>query len=81
MRLNALSSKAETEEQLTGEMKWRCMVERFYNATEISAGMVEAFVESIKLHEDGSLEIRLSYMDELAALMNANEELRRELAA
>ncbi|MCD7771090.1 MAG: recombinase family protein [Oscillospiraceae bacterium] len=75
------SAKSETEEQLTGEMKWRCMVERFYNATEISAGMVEAFVESIRLHEDGSLEIRLSYMDELAALMNLSERLRKELAA
>ncbi|MCD8097387.1 MAG: recombinase family protein [Lachnospiraceae bacterium] len=75
------SAKIETEEQLTGEMKWKFMVQRFHDATEISADMVEAFVESIKLHEDGTLDIRLSYMDEFASLMATNERLRKEVAA
>ena len=71
----------ETAEQLTGEMKWKRMVDRFRNATEISAEMVEAFIESIKLHEDGSLDIKLSYIDELASLMATNERLKKEVAA
>ncbi len=75
------SAKMETEEQLTGEMKWKFMVQRFHDATEISAEMVEAFVESMKLHEDGSLDIKLSYMDEFASLMATNERLRKEVAA
>ncbi len=75
------SAKMETEEQLTGEMKWKFMVQRFHDATEISAEMVEAFVESMKLNEDGSLDIKLSYMDEFASLMATNERLRKEVAA
>lgn len=75
------STKMETEEQLTGEMRWKLMVQRFHDATEISAEMVEAFVESMKLHENGTLDIKLSYMDEFASLMATNERLRKEVAA
>jgi site-specific DNA recombinase len=71
----------ETEDQLTGEMKWKLMVQRFYGATEISADMVGAFVESIKLHKDGTLDIKLSYMDEFTSLIATNERLRKEVAA
>ena len=73
-------AKNETEEQITGEMKWKFMIQRFYDATEMTAEMADAFIESMKLHEDGSLEITLSYMDEFAALMNTCERLRKEVA-
>ncbi|MCI8473184.1 MAG: recombinase family protein [Clostridiales bacterium] len=75
------SAEMETEDQLTGEMKWKLMVQRFYGATEISADMVGAFVESIKLHKDGTLDIKLSYMDEFTSLIATNERLRKEVAA
>ena len=71
------NAKNETEEQITGEMKWKFMIQRFYDATEMTAEMADAFIESMKLHEDGSLEIKLSYMDEFAALMNTCERLRK----
>lgn len=74
------NAKNETEEQITGEMKWKFMIQRFYDATEMTAEMADAFIESMKLHEDGSLEIKLSYMDEFAALMNTCERLRKEVA-
>ena len=74
------SVKNETEEQLTGEMKWKFMIQRFYDATEMSADMADAFIETMKLHEDGSLEIKLSYMDEFAALTDTCERLRKEVA-
>ena len=37
-------------------------------------------METVLLHEDGSLEIKLNYMDEFAALMNACEQMRKESA-
>ena len=74
------NAKNETEEQITGEMKWKFMIQRFYDATEMTAEMADAFIKSMKLHEDGSLEIKLSYMDEFAALMNTCERLRKEVA-
>lgn len=74
------AAKNETEEQLTGEMKWKLMIQRFYDATEITEEMADAFIETMKLHEDGSLEIKLSYMDEFVALTNTCERLRKEVA-
>ena len=54
--------KNQTEEQITGEMKWKQMIRRFHDATEISEEMADAFIETMKIHEDGTLEIKLSYI-------------------
>ena len=74
------SASSQTRDLLTGEMKWQYMVRNYQNATELSPEMVEAFVEMIKLHQDGSLEIKLNYMDEFAALMDACEHIKKESA-
>ena len=74
------SAKSETEEQLTGEMKWKFMIQSFYDATEMTAEMADAFIETMKLHKDGRLEIKLSYMDEFMALTTTCERLRKEVA-
>lgn len=74
------SANGQTRDLLTGEMKWQYMVRNYQNATELSPEMVEAFVETIKLHQDGSLDIQLNYTDEFAALMDACEHIRKESA-
>lgn len=72
--------KNQAEEQITGEMKWKQMIRRFHDATEISEEMADAFIETMKIHEDGTLEIKLSYMDEFAALTKTCEKIRKEVA-
>lgn len=74
------NSKHETEEQITGEMKWKMMIQRYYNEKGITAEIADAFIESIKLHEDKTLEIKLCYMDEFAALVDTCERIKREVA-
>jgi hypothetical protein len=74
------AAKSETEAIFTGEMKWKLLIRRFYGATEMSAELADAFIESMKLHEDDRLEIKLSYMDEFSALMDTCERLRGESA-
>lgn len=69
-----------THDLLTGETKWRHIVQKFQDAAELSPEMVETFVEGIKLHKDGSLEIKLNCMDEFSALMDAYEQVRKESA-
>jgi DNA invertase Pin-like site-specific DNA recombinase len=73
-------AKNETENSFIGEMKWKFLIQRFYEATEMSEEMADAFIESMKLHEDNSLDIKLSYMDEFATLMNACQQLKKEVA-
>lgn len=65
---------------LTGETKWQRMVRQFQDAAALSPEMVGAFVETVKLRKDGSLDIRLAYMDEFSALMDACEQIKRESA-
>ena len=76
----AEQESSKTRGLLTGEMKWKHMVQNYQNAAELSQEMVEAFVETIKLHKDGSLEIKLNYMDEFAALIDACEQIQKESA-
>ncbi len=81
IKLSELESlRQKNEENITGEMKWKGMIQRFYDATEMSAEMADAFIETMKLHEDGTLEIKLSYMDEFVELTNTCERIRKEVA-
>ena len=72
--------KVETEEQLLGNRKWKSYVEYYYNAEEMTAEMVDAFISVIKLNSDNTLEITLNYMDEFAEIMSTCERLRKEVA-
>lgn len=71
---------AETEQQITGEMQWKSLVERYHSASELSREMVDAFIDSMSLRQDNTLEIHLKYADEFAVLLAADEKLKKEVA-
>ena len=73
-------NKAETEEQLIGTKKWAAIVAEYSEATELTAGMLSACVERIKVHSDGSLEIIFNYMQEFKELLEAAKRLKMEVA-
>lgn len=68
------------EEQQSGVEKWRNMIRRFYESTETSEEMVEAFIEKMILHADGSLDIKLNYMDEFSERMKSYKRIGIEVA-
>ena len=70
----------ETEEQISGEMKWKSLVERYYSAPELNREMVDAFIDSMCLHQNNTLEIHLKYADEFVTLLAAGEKLKKEVA-
>lgn len=70
----------DTEEQLISAKKWAAIVEDYSDATELSEGMLNACVEMIKVHADGSLEITFNYMQEFKELLETAERLRKEVA-
>ena len=81
IKLSELESlRQKNEKNITGEMKWKGMIQRFYDATEMSAEMADAFIKTMKLYEDGTLEIKLSYMDEFVELTTTCERIRKEVA-
>ena len=72
--------ETDTEEQLIGTKKWAAIAEEYSEATELSEGMLNACVELIKVHADGSLEIAFNYMQEFKELLETTERLRKEVA-
>ena len=70
----------ETEDQLIGAKKWATIVEEYSGATELSEGMLNACVELIKVHTDGSLEIKFNYAQEFMELLETTERLKKEVA-
>lgn len=71
---------SDTEEQLIGTKRWAAIVEEYSEATELTEGMLNACVELIKVHADGSLEITFNYMEEFKELLQTTERLRKEVA-
>lgn len=67
-------------EQLRGEEKWAELVEKYHNATEVTAEMVDAMILSMKMNEDSSLSIEFNYMDEFKSIFDVTEILRKEVA-
>ena len=70
----------DTEEQLISAKKWAAIVADYSDATELSEGMLNACVELITVHADGSLEITFNYMQEFKELLETAERLRKEVA-
>ena len=74
------SDNTDTEEQLIGTKRWAAITTEYSEATELTEGMLNACVELIKIHADGSLEITFNYMDEFKELLQTTERLRKEVA-
>lgn len=72
--------ETDTEETLIGTKKWAAIAEEYSNATELTEGMLNACVELIKVHADGSLEITFNYMQEFKELLETTERLKKEVA-
>lgn len=68
--------ETDTEETLIGTKRWAAIAEEYSDATELSEGMLNACVELIKVHADGSLEITFNYME----LLETTERLKKEVA-
>ena len=72
--------ETDTEETLIGTKRWAAIAEEYSDATELSKGMLNACVELIKVHADGSLEITFNYMQEFKELLETTERLKKEVA-
>lgn len=79
-RLFEMETERKDDKEEIGELRWLKEIQRFQQAEELSREMVEAFVESMVLHADSSLTIRLNYQDELEALHSASKHLKGDVA-
>lgn len=80
LRLSEMETEETENEEVIGELRWLKEIHRFEEMSEITKEMVDAFVESMVLHENSTLDIHLNVQDELAALLAASKRLKGEVA-
>ena len=66
--------------QLVQTKRWAAIVKKYSNANQLSQELLNACVELIRVHTDGSLEITFNYMDEFGELLEMTHRLKREVA-
>lgn len=63
-----------------GERNWDSFVKKYLEQDELTAEMITAMIEKIKLSANNSISIEFKYMNELELLMSVCDKLRRESA-
>ncbi|MDD4509486.1 MAG: recombinase family protein [Oscillospiraceae bacterium] len=63
-----------------GERRWSNLIDTYYHAKELSAEMVDAFIEEIRLFSDNSIEVRFKYLNEFEELFKECARLKKEVA-
>lgn len=53
---------------------WKAEVERFMDEKKLTREMIEAFVDKVLVHEDGSIRVHLKYDGELERLLGLKAE-------
>lgn len=74
------NTKVQYQEQLSSAKKWDVLVKKYYEATEISAELVDSMIESMQMNEDSSLSIQFKHMDAFRDVLDTIETLRKEVA-
>ena len=59
---------------------WLNLLKRYKNITSLSKDVVEAFVQTVQLHENGKIEVTLNYMDEFNAAKELSRKRGKEVA-
>ena len=62
------------------ERKWSYLADAYINAKKLTSEMIDAMVDTIRFHADGSIDVTLKYMNEFADLIEECEKLRKESA-
>ena len=53
--------------EYAGSSYWNAQIRRFKECTELSAEMVDAFIDTMTLYNDGHVEVKFKYRDERRA--------------
>ena len=86
-----IESIQQSIDEIKGEIKdeatsldhyshWLNLLKRYKNITSLSKDVVEAFVQTVRLHENGEIEVTLNYMDEFNAAKELSRKRGKEVA-
>jgi len=69
-----LKAQASYSKSYNVDTDWKTVVEKYLKKRKLTKEMVEAFVESVAVHEDGRLAVHLVYDDMLKELLALSAE-------
>ncbi len=72
--------RARVAKTKTGARKWDALIKKHYKMQSISPEIIEAFVDEIRFHSDGSIDIDFKYMNEFEEMLRECERIRKEVA-
>lgn len=80
-KITELRTEVENETAMLDHFKnWIALVDRYKDMTTLTKENVDAFVQTIKLHDNGQIEVTLNYMDEFNSARALYNERREEVA-
>jgi DNA invertase Pin-like site-specific DNA recombinase len=65
--------------EYVGSEKWLRMVEEFQNRTELDAQMVDTFIDELVLYNDGHVEVKFNFKDEIEEILLLSAIRQREV--
>lgn len=63
-----------------GAQKWESLIKKYRKVKTVTPELIEALVEEIRFHADGSIDIDFKYMNEFEEMFNECERIRKEVA-
>ena len=80
-KLSELRAEIENETAMLDHFKnWITLVNRYKDMKALSKENVDAFVQTIQLHDNGQIEVTLNYMDEFNSALALYNGRRKEVA-
>ncbi len=74
------STRSRTRKVEMGAHKWESLVKKYRKVKSVTPELIEAMVEEIRFHTDGSIDIDFKYMNEFEEMFQECERIKKEVA-
>lgn len=74
------STRSRTRKAEMGAHKWESLVRKYRKVKSVTPELIEAMVEEIRFHADGSIDIDFKYMNEFEEMFQECERIKKEVA-
>ena len=74
------STRSRTRKVAMGAHKWESLIKKYRKVKSVTPELIEAMVEEIRFHADGSIDIDFKYMNEFEEMFQECERIKKEVA-
>jgi len=74
------STRSRTRKVTMGAHKWESLIKKYRKVKSVTPELIEAMVDEIRFHADGSIDIDFKYMNEFEEMFQECERIKKEVA-